>query len=197
MFLVWIFDCTLIFLSFGLVYDRNKMTLAWRQTIYFHCHMTCVILIPFSQESFYSLAKLIFSKLEWKVYSGDWNDPFPFVYRHRMSSNSSCIHSFIRLIIGRNLANWTDCTAELVNITGYNFVSNHRKSKTGNLFTKRPWIQTSRRMQIFRSRCNWVAFLENYCSSQKNYYCWLRVQTTKSKHCYVYWKIQQYSLTNF
>ena len=24
----------------------------------------------------------------------------------------------------------TDCTAELVNITGYNFVSNHRKSKT-------------------------------------------------------------------
>ena len=25
----------------------------------------------------------------------------------------------------------TDCTAELVNITGYNFVSNHRKSKTG------------------------------------------------------------------
>ena len=84
------------FLSFGLVYDRNKMTLAWRQTIYFHCHMTCVILIPFSQESFYSLAKLIRSKLEWKAYSGDWNAPFPFVYRHRMSSNSSCIHSFIR-----------------------------------------------------------------------------------------------------
>ena len=25
----------------------------------------------------------------------------------------------------------TDCTEELVNITGYNFVSNHRKSKTG------------------------------------------------------------------
>ena len=25
----------------------------------------------------------------------------------------------------------TDCTAELVNITGHNFVSNHRKSKTG------------------------------------------------------------------
>ena len=25
----------------------------------------------------------------------------------------------------------TDCTAELVNITGYNFVSNHGKSKTG------------------------------------------------------------------
>ena len=24
----------------------------------------------------------------------------------------------------------TDCTAELVNITGYNFVSNHRKSNT-------------------------------------------------------------------
>ena len=55
-----------------------------------------VILIPFSQESFYSLAKLIRSKLEWKAYSGDWNAPFPFVYRHRMSSNSSCIHSFIR-----------------------------------------------------------------------------------------------------
>ena len=99
------------FLSFGLVYDRNKMTLAWRQTIYFHCHMTCVILIPFSQESFYSLAKLIFSKLEWKAYSGDWNAPFPFVYRLRMSSNSSCIHSFIRLIIGRNLANWLHCRA--------------------------------------------------------------------------------------
>lgn len=30
------------------------------------------------------------------------------------------------------LETWlTDCTAELVNITGYNFVSNHRKSKTG------------------------------------------------------------------
>ena len=34
-------------------------------------------------------------------------------------------------VIGISETWLTDCTAELVNITGYNFVSNHRKSKTG------------------------------------------------------------------
>ena len=34
-------------------------------------------------------------------------------------------------VIGISETWMTDCTAELVNITGYNFVSNHRKSKTG------------------------------------------------------------------
>ena len=34
-------------------------------------------------------------------------------------------------VIGISVTWLTDCTAELVNITGYNFVSNHRKSKTG------------------------------------------------------------------
>ena len=34
-------------------------------------------------------------------------------------------------VIGVSETWLTDCTAELVNITGYNFVSNHRKSKTG------------------------------------------------------------------
>ena len=38
-------------------------------------------------------------------------------------------------VIGVSETWLTDCTAELVNITGYNFVSNRRKS---NLFTKRP-----------------------------------------------------------
>ena len=34
-------------------------------------------------------------------------------------------------VIGISETWLTDCTAELVNVTGYNFVSNHRKSKTG------------------------------------------------------------------
>ena len=34
-------------------------------------------------------------------------------------------------VIGISETWLTDCTAELVNITGHNFVSNHRKSKTG------------------------------------------------------------------
>ena len=34
-------------------------------------------------------------------------------------------------VIGVSETLLTDCTAELVNITGYNFISNHRKSKTG------------------------------------------------------------------
>ena len=34
-------------------------------------------------------------------------------------------------VIGISETWLTDCTAELVNITGYNFVSNYRKSKTG------------------------------------------------------------------
>ena len=34
-------------------------------------------------------------------------------------------------VVGISVTWLTDCTAELVNITGYNFVSNHRKSKTG------------------------------------------------------------------
>ena len=34
-------------------------------------------------------------------------------------------------VIGISETWLTDCTAELVNITGYNFVSKHRKSKTG------------------------------------------------------------------
>ena len=34
-------------------------------------------------------------------------------------------------VIGISETWLTDCTAELINITGYNFVSNHRKFKTG------------------------------------------------------------------
>ena len=34
-------------------------------------------------------------------------------------------------VIGISETWLTDCTAELVNITGYSFISNHRKSKTG------------------------------------------------------------------
>ena len=34
-------------------------------------------------------------------------------------------------VIGFSETWLTDCTVELVNITGYNFISNHRKSKTG------------------------------------------------------------------
>ena len=34
-------------------------------------------------------------------------------------------------VIGVSETWLADCTAELVDITGYNFVSNHRKSKTG------------------------------------------------------------------
>ena len=34
-------------------------------------------------------------------------------------------------VIGMSETWLTHCTAELANITGYNFVSNHRKSKTG------------------------------------------------------------------
>ena len=34
-------------------------------------------------------------------------------------------------VIGVSETWLTHCTAELANITGYNFVSNHRKSKTG------------------------------------------------------------------
>ena len=59
-------------------------------------------------------------------------------------------------VIGVSETWLTDCTAEHVNIRGYNFVSNHRKSKTGGgvgIYLQNG-LQTSRRMQIFRSRCN-------------------------------------------
>ena len=51
--------------------------------------------------------------------------------------NFDQLNSFLRNInmpfsvIGVSETWLTHCTAELANITGYNFVSNHRKSKTG------------------------------------------------------------------
>ena len=51
--------------------------------------------------------------------------------------NFNQLNSFLRNInipfsvIGVPETWLTHCTADLANITGYNFVSNHRKSKTG------------------------------------------------------------------
>ena len=51
--------------------------------------------------------------------------------------NFDQLNSFLRNInipfsvIGVSETWLTHCTADLANITGYNFVSNHRKSKTG------------------------------------------------------------------
>ena len=55
----------------------------------------------------------------------------------------------------------TDCTAELVNITGYKVVSNHGKSKTGGVGI---YLQNGLE---YRSRCNWVTFFGSYFSPRK------------------------------
>ena len=94
----------------------------------------------------------------------------------------------------------TDCTAELVNITGYNFVSNHCKLKTGS--RAGIYLQNGLEYKLLKE-CKFSdpdiiesLFLEIIVPHGKKH-CWLCVQTTKSKHCYVYRQIQQYSLANF
>ena len=93
-------------------------------------------------------------------------------------------------MIGVSEAWLTHCTAELANITGHNFVSNHRKSKTGggvgiylqnDLEYKPPTECKFSDPDVIES-----LFGEIIVPHGKQSYCRLRVQTTKSKHCYVY-----------
>ena len=93
-------------------------------------------------------------------------------------------------VIGVSETWLTDCTAELVNITGYNFVSNHCKSKTGGgvgTFFLQNGVEY-KLLEESKFSDPYVIeslFLEIMVFPWKKY-CWLRVQTTKSKHCYVY-----------
>ena len=85
-------------------------------------------------------------------------------------------------VIGVSETWLTHCTAELADITGYNFVSNHRKSKTGGGVG----IYLQQNVKFSDPDVIESLFKEIIVPHGKQCYCRLRVQTTKSKHCYVY-----------
>ena len=82
------------------------------------------------------------------------------------------------------------CTAELVNITGYNFVSNHHKSKTGGvvgIYLKNGLEYKLLEEYKFSDRDVLESlFLEVIVPHGKKHHCRLHLQTTKSIHCYVH-----------